>query len=99
LFRIILTDLSTVSVLESQDNKNFALRASISKTKDTSSGIIKGLTFKLCGAIGVITKFWELGYIIGPPQLSEYAVEPVGVAMISPSANKNLQIRYSYKHE
>ena len=52
----ILTDLSTVTVLESQESKNLVLLASISKVSLTSSGIIIGLTFKLCGAIGVITK-------------------------------------------
>ena len=47
---------------------------------------IIGLTFKLCGAIGVMTKLFEEGAIIGPPQLREYAVDPVGVATINPSA-------------
>jgi hypothetical protein len=44
------------------------------------------LTFKLCGAMGVTTIFPELGITIVPQQLNEYAVEPVGVATISPSA-------------
>jgi hypothetical protein len=47
---------------------------------------MKGLTLRLCGAIGVITKLLEDGANIGPPQLSEYAVDPVGVATINPSA-------------
>ena len=35
------------------------------------SGITIGLTLRLCGAIGVIKKFPDPGYTIGPPQLSE----------------------------
>lgn len=50
------------------------------------SGITNGLTFKLCAAIGVIMKFEDCGVTIGPPRLNEYAVEPVGVEIISPSA-------------
>src|SRR5690606_10580895 len=61
-------------------------RLSISISKISSSEITRGLTFRLCGEIGVITKFPDPGEIIGPPQLSEYAVEPVGVAIINPSA-------------
>jgi hypothetical protein len=45
-----------------------------------------GLTFKLCGAIGVKIKLSESGTIIGPPQLREYAVDPVVVLTIKPSA-------------
>jgi hypothetical protein len=40
----------------------------------------------LWGLTGVITKFFASGEISGPPQLKEYPVEPVGVAIISPSA-------------
>ena len=50
------------------------------------SGITMGRTVKLCVAMGVITKFSESGVIMGPLQLSEYPVDPVGVAMIKPSA-------------
>ena len=39
-----------------------------------------------CGQIGVITKTPDSGAMIGPPAESEYAVEPVGVATIKPSA-------------
>ena len=90
LLTVILTDLSTVSVRESQETKNFVLLASISKVKTTLSGTIRGRTFKLCGAIGVITKFCAFGNIIGPPQLKEYAVDPVGEATIKPSAQYEL---------
>ena len=44
--------------------------------------IIIGLTFKLWGAIGVIIMLFVPGEIIGPPQLREYPVEPVGVEII-----------------
>ena len=40
----------------------------------------------MCGAIGVKTRFLLSGSTIGPPQLSEYPVDPVGVDTISPSA-------------
>ena len=39
------------------------------------------------GAIGVSERIPFPGEIIGPPQLSEYAVEPVGVEIIKPSPN------------
>src|SRR6056297_3835110 len=72
--------------LESRVAKNCPLRPSISKRISLLSGITMGRTFKLCGAIGVKTKLPDLGYKIGPPQLKEYPVDPVGVAMIKPSA-------------
>ena len=39
-----------------------------------------------CGHMDVITKQFRSGLKIGPPAASEYAVEPVGVEMITPSA-------------
>ena len=51
-----------------------------------SSEITSGLAFKLWGAMGVKTKFLLSGIIIGPPQLRELPVDPVGVETISPSA-------------
>ena len=45
-------------------------------------GITIGLLVNVCGAIGTSKKVSEFGFIIGPPQLSEYAVEPVGVETI-----------------
>jgi hypothetical protein len=36
--------------------------------------------------MGVMIKFSEFGKIIGPPQLKEYPVLPVGVLTINPSA-------------
>src|SRR5438067_11761658 len=41
---------------------------------------------RTCGQIGVITNTPQSGSRIGPPAESEYAVEPVGVAIIKPSA-------------
>src|SRR5207245_6157806 len=41
---------------------------------------------RTCGQIGVITKTPDSGSRIGPPADNEYAVEPVGVATIKPSA-------------
>ena len=38
------------------------------------------------GATGVMAMVLLCGTITGPPMLSEYAVEPVGVAMTRPSA-------------
>jgi hypothetical protein len=49
-----------------------------------SSGY-NGLAFRLWGAIGVITKLLRL-VSMGPPQLREYPVDPVGVDTIKPSA-------------
>src|SRR5438128_11865473 len=45
-----------------------------------------------CGQIGVMTKTPDSGDRIGPPAESEYAVEPVGVAMISPSALNSVSV-------
>src|SRR5437588_11454566 len=41
---------------------------------------------RTCGQIGLITNNPDSGSRIGPPAESEYAVEPVGVATIKPSA-------------
>ena len=41
---------------------------------------------KTCGQIGVMTKTPDSGARIGPPADNEYAVDPVGVATIRPSA-------------
>ncbi len=48
--------------------------------------MISGRSVNVCGAIGVIHRAAADGATIGPPAASEYAVEPVGVAMITPSA-------------
>ena len=44
------------------------------------------LVFSVCGAIGVITVIAAFGDMIGPPHDRLYPVEPVGVAMMIPSA-------------
>ena len=50
------------------------------------SSTIKGLMFKLWGNIGKRQIAFAAGWIIGPFAESEYAVEPVGVEIIIPSA-------------
>jgi predicted DNA repair protein MutK len=75
-----------VSERESSVAKNEVLRPSTWKETTLLSETIMGLTFKLCGAIGVITKLADVGYKMGPPQLKLYPVEPVGVEIIKPSA-------------
>ena len=62
------------------------LRLSTSSVTSALSGITNGRAVRLWGATGVrlITPVW--GTIIGPPFDREYAVEPVGVLTISPSA-------------
>src|SRR5690606_17834815 len=74
-----------VSFFESQLSMYFSVRLSISNSSSLSAEKMSGRTFKLCGETGVLTKFPVPGIIIGPPQLKDYAVEPVGVAMITPS--------------
>ena len=45
-----------------------------------------GRLVNVCEQIGVMTTASIVGNRIGPPADSEYAVDPVGVEMISPSA-------------
>ena len=63
---------------------------SISNFIVLSEPITKLLAFKECGQIGVIIIDSILGDTIGPPADKEYAVEPVGVAIIKPSPEKVL---------
>ena len=49
------------------------------------SEITIGLAFRLWGEIGVRIKELLFGETIGPPQLNEYPVDPVGVETIKPS--------------
>ena len=49
-------------------------------------GTTRGLTLRLCGDIGATMNTLESGVQMGPPTLSEYAVEPELVATSSPSA-------------
>src|SRR6185369_3566376 len=50
------------------------------------SGTSTGRLVSMCGQIGVRQMVGTDGKIIGPPALKEYAVDPVGVAIIKPSA-------------
>ena len=45
-----------------------------------------GRFVSVCGAMGVRTIASALGWMMGPPAARLYAVEPVAVAMIRPSA-------------
>jgi len=83
---MISSSIFMVSNLLSSVDKKFLDLPSTLNLMVTLSGKTIGRTLRLCGAIGVMTKFPELGKIIGPPQLKEYPVEPVGVASIIPSA-------------
>ena len=86
-FSIYISSLfNTVVYLESNDSNASCSRLSTFKMILVLSGITSGRAIKLCGAIGVTTRFFEEGEITGPPQLNEYPVDPVGVAMMSPSA-------------
>lgn len=49
------------------------------------AGNTKGRKERLRGHIGVNTSADRDGWTIGPPALSEYAVDPVGVETINPS--------------
>ena len=51
-----------------------------------SDGIRRGRLVSVCGQIGVRQTALTVGNTMGPPAASEYAVEPVGVETIRPSA-------------
>jgi hypothetical protein len=55
------------------------------------SGMTMGLTVRLCGAMGEMIIPLMSDVSSGPPTLSEYAVEPVGVEIINPSAQYELR--------
>ena len=74
--------------LESKEMEYWGTRLLTLNFSSTLSLTTSGRTFRLCGAMGVTTKFLLSGESIGPPQLSEYAVEPVGVETMSPSPQK-----------
>src|SRR5205809_291599 len=77
------TVLVILSVRESSVARNCSDRPSTSKEITLSSLTTILLVFRLWGATGVITNEDAWGNTTGPPQLSEYPVEPVGVATIS----------------
>ena len=73
-------------ILESSETKYWSSLPVTRSTISVSSEITRGLALRLWGAIGVITKLFTSGVKIGPPQLYEYPVVPVGVAIINPTA-------------
>ena len=68
---IIFVLLVMVITLESKVNKASLALLSTLISIFVLIGMTNGLTLKLCGAIGVKTKFFDPGEIIGPPQLKE----------------------------
>ena len=57
-----------------------------------------GLKLNVCGQIGVIAIHGTLGEIKEPPALTLYAVLPVGVLMIKPSAYTVVTYSYTHRH-
>jgi len=83
---LILLLMLQLMDLESNVAMKLSVLPSTCKERWAVSGITNGLTFKLWAAIGVMIKFVDCGVTIGPPTLNEYAVDPVGVEIINPSA-------------
>jgi hypothetical protein len=83
--RLSLVLAGTINERESKVISIVSARPLVSISKAVLSGITIGLTVRLWAAIGVITNDLLPGKISGPPQLSEYPEDPVGVATISPS--------------
>jgi hypothetical protein len=78
---------SVVPVCPSNDTSRSSAHPAIgSMTMRYVAGTTRGRTASVCAAIGVTTIASTPGTTIGPPALSEYAVEPVGVATMMPSA-------------
>ena len=92
-FMVINVSFSRVKILESKDSKWVSSLPETFSVTTLLSGTTKGLTFKLCGAMGVSIILSLLGSITGPPQLNEYPVDPVGVDIINPS--DQYEVRYS----
>ena len=55
------------------------------------SGTTSGRKLSECGAMGVSSVHGTLGAAMGPPAAMLYAVLPDGVAMIKPSACRDVQ--------
>ena len=70
--------------VDGEERRSFSARHTTRITLD--SGTITGRLVSMCGQIGVRQNAATDGKMIGPPADSEYAVDPVGVATISPSA-------------
>ena len=82
---MVLSEEST-NERPSREIRKLSVLLSTDSVITSESGITKGLTFRVCGATGAITKSEHSGISIGPPTLNEYPVDPVGVATINPSA-------------
>ena len=82
---VIIVSFFRVAILESSETRCDLPRPDTLRLITLLSETTSGLAFKLCGAIGVITRLFEFGSNTGPQQLNEYPVEPVGVDMMRPS--------------
>ena len=78
--------VETSRLLLSAVRKTFSSLALKDSEIRDESGTMRGLTLRLCGAIGETISTSESGMTIGPPTLREYAVEPELVATRRPSA-------------
>jgi hypothetical protein len=65
------TEVSKVQLLESMLKTNFFSRPSTWMRTVLLSGMTTGRTVRLCVAMGVMTKLFELGAMMGPPALNE----------------------------
>ena len=88
LFAFLMVKMVLFAILKvrlSIDIDASLLRVLIWSVTTLVSGITIGRIVRLCGASGVSRNEWHEGATIGPPALNEYAVEPVGVEIITPS--------------
>ena len=85
-FMEILVGVWQMVCLESRVSMPSFSRLSISSLMAQLSEMAIGRNVRLWGAIGDIMRACRSGASMGPPTLSVYAVEPVGVEIISPSA-------------
>ena len=67
-------------------DKTYLALSSVHTVIFSQSGTTIGLALRVCGHIETITKAFKAGFNTGQPAESPYAVEPVGVATIIPSA-------------
>ena len=84
--RTVSVVCSTIPFCPSSVKKTDSVLANNFISMEDESRTTTGRSVKVCGQIGVITKASTAGCTIGPPAESEYAVEPVGVPTINPSA-------------
>ena len=76
----------TLTALESQVTRHWLLLPPVSRVMTLLPVTIIGLIVRLCGDIGAIMMLSSVGERMGPPTLRLYAVDPVAVEMINPSA-------------